>query len=201
MSTLTAAPQLLAGFADPVFDSQAVFRRLMLATAYPGRLFTLEGEVTAPEPLSLAATALCLTLVDFETPIWLDRVAATAEALAYLRFHCDAPLVPKPGAARFAVVADPARMPRLIEFNQGEDQYPDRSTTLIIELPSLTEGPVTSWTGPGIKGAIAPRLAGLPNWFWGEWALNRELYPRGVDIVFASGSAIIGLPRSIKVEV
>ncbi|HTJ55999.1 MAG TPA: phosphonate C-P lyase system protein PhnH [Devosiaceae bacterium] len=200
MSAMSQAPKLLAGFADPVFDAQAVFRTLMSAIAYPGRVFTLEREVEVPAPLSLSATALCLTLADFETPVWLDGKAASPEALAHLRFHCDAPIVGNPEMARFALIADAEKMPRLIEFNQGVDQYPDRSTTLIIQVPSLTEGAEKTWTGPGIKGSIAPRIAGLPAWFWDEWALNRELYPTGVDVIFATGNAIVGMPRSIKVE-
>lgn len=192
---------LKAGFVDPVFDSQAVFRSLMSATSYPGRVFTLDRTVSPPAPLGTAATALCLSLVDFETPVWLDEKARTDEMLTYLRFHCGAPVHDAPGAAAFALIADPLAMPRLADFHQGEDEYPDRAATLVIEVPSLTDGVPTTWSGPGIDGSIAPRIAGLPDWFWSDWDLNGELYPMGVDVIFACGDAVVGLPRSIKVVV
>lgn len=192
--------RLRPGFKDPVFDSQATFRHLLDAMAYPGRVQAIDRPPDAPQGFWPAAAATCLALVDFETPLWLDQAAATDETVAYLRFHCGAPLVKDARAARFAVVAAPARMPRLAAFSAGEDEYPDRSATLILQVPSLTGGPKKTWSGPGIREAVTTSVAGLADWFWRDWDLNRELYPQGVDVVFASRDAVLGLPRTIRVK-
>ncbi len=92
-------------------------------------------------------------------------------------------------------------MPRLHEFAQGDDKYPDRSTTVIVQVSSLTDGPRTIWSGPGVNGSIDVCIDGLPDWFWDDWRRNNESYPLGVDVLFACAGAVIGLPRSIKVEV
>ncbi|KRQ95434.1 phosphonate C-P lyase system protein PhnH [Bradyrhizobium valentinum] len=191
---------LKRGFTDPVFEAQASFRAALLSTAYPGRIVNLNQTLVPPQPLCSATAALCLTLLDFETPTWLDRQAASPEAVGWLGFHCGLPIIEETRTAQFAVITDATNLPRLFEFDSGNIEYPDRSTTLIVQVPSLENGPVTSWTGPGIKTRAAVGVAGLPSWFWSDWDLNKELYPRGIDVVFTSGSALIGLPRTIEVE-
>ncbi|WP_342358872.1 phosphonate C-P lyase system protein PhnH [Terrarubrum flagellatum] len=195
-----AVRDLAPGFSDPVFDSQSIFRGVMNAIAYPGRIHQLTRLPDRPAALAPATAAVALTLCDFETPLWLDKTASTPAALAYVRFHCGAPVVEASNGARFAIVGDAQGMPRLSAFDIGEDQYPDRSATLIIQTPSLTDGPRRRWTGPGIRDAIDVSIAGLSDWFWDDWTMNRELYPLGVDVIFTSGDSIIGLPRGVSVE-
>lgn len=200
MTASTAPASLSSAFSNPVFDSQAVFRNLMSAVAYPGRVLTLDRAVDVPAPLAAATTALCLTLADFETPLWLDAPSATDETIRYLRFHCGASLAGDMASARFAVIADPLAMPRLAEFHQGDVEYPDHSTTLVVQVPSLGSSPRTVWTGPGIKEREMVGVTGLPGWFWADWDLQREIYPLGVDVFFTCGNAVLGLPRTIRVE-
>jgi alpha-D-ribose 1-methylphosphonate 5-triphosphate synthase subunit PhnH len=126
---------------------------------------------------------------------------ATSPAASYLRFHCGAPLTADPSLARFGIVTAAADMPRLANFGLGDDKYPDRSTTLVLQVASFRDGPDTRWTGPGINGALDLRIAGLPDWFWEDWQVNHELYPMGIDVIFATTNELLGLPRGIKVEV
>jgi alpha-D-ribose 1-methylphosphonate 5-triphosphate synthase subunit PhnH len=200
MMTASEQDSFPPGFKDPVLDSQASFRRILDATAYPGRIQTIDCAPAPPAGFCPAAAALCLTLVDFETPLWLDEGAATREAMAYLRFHCGASLTADAHSARFALFADPERMPSLSAFGVGEDKYPDRSATLLLQVPSLTEGPRKVWSGPGIRKSVCASIAGLPEWFWGDWNLNGELYPLGVDVFFVSRNQVVGLPRSVRSE-
>lgn len=192
------APTLQPGFANPVFDSQAVFRTAMSATAYPGRLFSIDRSLMPPASMEPITAAFVLTLADLETPIWLQ--SGSPDGIAWLRFHCGTPIAQDIRSARFALISDLGTMPDLIEFQSGDVENPDHSATLFVEVPSLTEGPATSWSGPGINGRIYPRIAGLTREFWEQWALNRELYPQGIDVFFLSAASVIGLPRTISVE-
>lgn len=196
--TMATTATLAPGFADPVMDSQRMFRAMQTAMAHPGRVVTLPVTVAAPAPLHAAAAAICLTLVDWETPLWFD--AAGADATAWLRFHCGVPLVTEAGAARFALVTDPATMPDLTAFAAGEDDYPDRSATLIIQVASLAPGGLLRLSGPGIRTVEHLGVTGLPARFVAQWRGNRVLYPLGVDVILAAPDAIVGLPRTVAVE-
>lgn len=190
---------LKPGFADPVLDSQRAFRTIMSAIAYPGRIVTIGGSACGPSPLSPATTAFCLTLADGQTPIWLDVGARGSEIPTYLQFHCGARIVDDPGAAQFAIIVDAVAAPRLHLFDAGEDEYPDRSATMCLQVASLTDGAETRWSGPGIEHAIFPRVT-VPDWFWSDWLANAAAYPKGIDVVFTCGDAAIALPRTVKVE-
>ncbi len=188
------------GLVDPVLDSQRIFRAVLNAMSHPGRVVALERPPGAPPPLHTATTAVCLALVDFETPLWLDPAAQTAETIAHLRFHCGCPIVAKPDRGRFAVVADPTRMPGLADFNAGTDEYPDRSATVIVQARTLTSGDGRRLSGPGIEEEACLDADGLPARFWEEIRNNRERFPRGVDVLLTAGAALAALPRSTRVE-
>ncbi|GAB4228184.1 MAG: phosphonate C-P lyase system protein PhnH [Kiloniellaceae bacterium] len=205
-SSLTApaggidAGDLKPGLADPVHDAQHIFRGLLTALAHPGRAVTLPGGIEGPLPLDPATAAAALTLLDYDTPLWVDWIADTPPLRAYLKFHCGCPIVARSQDAAFGLVSDPENMPRLALFAQGLDQYPDRSATLLVQLPDLEDGPAVTLTGPGIRESAEIRPAGLPDWFWNDWRLNAAQFPLGVDIFFTCGRTVIGLPRSIQAE-
>jgi alpha-D-ribose 1-methylphosphonate 5-triphosphate synthase subunit PhnH len=191
--------ELAPGLADPAHDSQRLFRDILEAFSHPARIVRLRDAPAAVAPLSIAATAFLLTLVDRDTPLWLAPAFATPAVRDFVRFHTGAPLVEWEPQALFAVVT-PDRAPLLDGFAIGTDPYPDRSATLVIEVPSLDGGPARRLRGPGIDGHATIAIAGLPDSFWGEWTANHALFPCGVDLVFTSGDALLALPRSIAVE-
>jgi alpha-D-ribose 1-methylphosphonate 5-triphosphate synthase subunit PhnH len=192
--------ELKPGLADPVHDSQRIFRALLRALAQPGSRVALGQGIEGPLPLDPATAAAALTLADYDTPVWIDWIADTPQLRSYLKFHCGCPIVERSQEAAFAVMSDPANMPRLALFAQGIDQYPDRSATLLLQVPDLEEGPGVTLSGPGIRETARIAPAGLPDWFWNDWRLNAAQYPLGVDIFLTCGEAVIGLPRSILAE-
>jgi alpha-D-ribose 1-methylphosphonate 5-triphosphate synthase subunit PhnH len=189
-----------AGFAEPVLEAQATFRAVMDAMARPGRVVRLAG-IAAPAPLSPSAAAIALTLVDYETPFWLDApLAATPEVARFISFHTGARFAADPAEAAFAFVAAPAAMPPFAMFAQGTAEYPDRSTTLVLQVAHLAEDDGMVLRGPGIAGARPLAASPLPADFLARLADNRAQFPRGVDILLATNDAVAGLPRSLRVE-
>ena len=186
-----------AGFADPVSDAQAAFRAVLDAMARPGRMAHFAAPTEMPPGLGRAAAALALTLVDMDTPVWLSP--ACASAADWLRFHCSARVAARPSAARFAF-ATAAECPPLANFDLGTNEYPDQSTTLILEVPSLVLGGALALRGPGIETVAQVGIAGLPSGFWGQREMLHELFPRGLDIVFVAGETALALPRTTRVE-
>jgi alpha-D-ribose 1-methylphosphonate 5-triphosphate synthase subunit PhnH len=150
---------LLPGFSDPVLASQAVFRAVMKAMARPGQITELGVSIAPPAPLGIAAAALALTLLDFETAVWLDPTLAVApEVDGWLKFHTGAPRATDPAAAAFAFIAEPAAMPGFDAFGLGSVEYPDGSTTLVLEVETLTDATPSVCPAPASRDrAASPR--------------------------------------------
>jgi alpha-D-ribose 1-methylphosphonate 5-triphosphate synthase subunit PhnH len=190
------------GFGDPVFQSQAVFRAVMDAMARPGSVHAISSEgLLPPAPLSPGAAAVALTLCDHDTPIWLEPRLAAAEAVpAWLTFHTGAKVTSDPRAAAFALISDAAALPDFGCFALGTDEYPDRSTTLIVQVEELSGGEPMELHGPGIAGSrrFAPNR--LPADIRTRWQGNRELFPRGVDLILCAPHQLAALPRSTRIQ-
>jgi alpha-D-ribose 1-methylphosphonate 5-triphosphate synthase subunit PhnH len=196
---MIAADVLTGGFADPVFEAQAVFRKVLDAFARPGTVAAIPDAVRAPPPLHPAAAAFLAALADEGTPVYFDGEADSAAA-AWVTFHTGAPVMDRPEAAQFAVVADPNRLLPLDSFAQGSQEYPDRSTTILLQVDDFLGGSVLRLEGPGIDGIAEASPRPLPEDFVARMARNRSLFPRGVDVVLVSPSAVLALPRSVRVS-
>lgn len=191
---------LAAAFADAPAASQSVFRAVMNAMARPGTVQPLEPALAPPPPLSRGAGAVALTLIDFESPLWLDEtLAASPEVAEWLRFHTGAPITLDPRRATFALIADAADAPSLEDFALGSEEYPDRSTTLVLQLESFAAPTSLRLSGPGIAGTTRLAIKPRPDALAQNLARNRALYPRGVDLLLVTADAVAALPRSLRV--
>lgn len=178
---------------------QAVFRAVMDAMAHPGRVNALTAVPAEwPAPLNAGAAAIALCLVDFETPVWFDDMARDGEAAAWLRFHTGTRIAGAPGEAAFAFVTDARRAPDFHNFALGSLDYPDRSTTFVVQVETFGEGLPRRLAGPGIKETTLFAASPLPGDFDARFAANRALAPRGADFIFVSASAVAALPRSTR---
>lgn len=189
-----------AGFADPVRDAQRWFRSILAAMSHPGRIVELPADMLAGNDSGLppAAAAVALTLLDFETPVWLDAPCQRGEA--YLRFHCGMPVVAEPAAARFAFAADLDALPPLASFDLGNIEFPDRSTTLVLAVPELATAAGVRLRGPGLKDTAELRVGGLGAQFWQARAELAALFPLGIDLLFVCGRRLAALPRTTIVD-
>jgi alpha-D-ribose 1-methylphosphonate 5-triphosphate synthase subunit PhnH len=199
--TGSGATPLAAGFPDPVHDAQGCFRAIMNAMARPGtRQPVSAGSLTPPAPLTPVAAAVALTLFDYDTPVWLDRMLMSSEAVkTFLRFHTGAPIVSEPVEAAFALVGAPECMIPLASFNQGTAEYPDRSTTVILAGQTGQNAQAVTLSGPGIRDSAHFGTGPVPKVFWEQVIANNRQFPRGVDLLFAGAAEVAGLPRSTTV--
>lgn len=187
-----------AAFPDPVMAAQSTFRAVLNATARPGTVARLEQPLSAPRPLSAGAGAIALTLCDQDTPVWLDtNLRSSPDVVEWLRFHTGARIVDNPGMATFALVTAPHALPAFDRFSLGTPEYPDRSTTIVLQVESLQRGQGFVLTGSGIRHEQHIRVTPLPNDLAERLAANRRLFPRGIDLLLATETDMMALPRSV----
>lgn len=196
MSHLSAASTF--GFTDIVSESQASFRTVMDAFSYPALARDFSARSSAWGAMPATAVTLLLTLVDQDTAIWLDHPYAEDDELrACIAFYCGAPIVAEPARAAFAFISDAARIGDFARFAQGDADFPDRSTTLVVQTEDLHCGPHI-FSGPGVReprGFGADRLIAD---FGVQWQKNRRSFPLGVDLIFVTDAKIVALPRSLR---
>jgi alpha-D-ribose 1-methylphosphonate 5-triphosphate synthase subunit PhnH len=200
MSALAVAPVLAPAFADPVDDAQAVFRAVMDAIARPGTAQALGQALAPPAPLSRGAGAIALALLDYESPFWLDETLnREGDVAQWLRFHTGAPIVRDASDAAFAFTADPAQLPDFESFAPGTTEYPDRSTTLVVQVESLSGTALMNLGGPGIAGERAFAVSPCPADLVARLQRNQAMFPCGIDLLFATDNAVAAIPRSTRV--
>ncbi|MBP6345817.1 MAG: phosphonate C-P lyase system protein PhnH [Neisseriaceae bacterium] len=188
---------LVKGFNDPVQAAQQVFRQTLTALSEPGVAVALDASAQLPG-LYPSTTALLLTLLDQDTPLWLADGLHTPELTQNLVFHCGCPMATEQVQGQFAVydlaafLAAPSH-----DFALGNERYPDLSATVIIQLPTTASSVDSVWRGPGILNQRDVALP-MPAAFW---ALRQKLiaFPRGVDFLFTFPEAVMGLPRTTVV--
>lgn len=181
---------LTGGFDDAARDAARAFRAAMTAMARPGTRVTLD-HAAPPAPLSAAAGTLILTLADPDTPLHLAGACDAPAVRDWIAFHTGAPVVRAQDAV-FAVGAWDALHP-LDRFRIGTADYPDRSATLIVEVPAL-DGPGTRLTGPGIADSAA-----LPLPDAAAFAANAARFPLGWDVYLTCGTRAAAVPRSTRI--
>jgi alpha-D-ribose 1-methylphosphonate 5-triphosphate synthase subunit PhnH len=194
------------GFSEPTLCSQAVFRHALDALSLPGRIQQL-GASTAlrgmqtPQGAHPAAAALLLALLDQDCKLWLSSDLLQGDAAAWLRFHTGCLVVTDAAQADFAWIGLGSELLALGTFAQGHAEYPDQSTTCIVQVASL-DSSASTWTlrGPGISGSAELHIDGLASDFPTQWRAGQTHFPCGVDVFFTQGEAFVGLPRSTLIE-
>lgn len=172
-------------FADPPADSARAFRSILQAMARPGTIHHIDAP--APPGLSPAAAATLLVLADPTTPVWIRT------GRDWLVFHTGAPITEARADAAFAVGTWDDLLP-LEDWPIGTPDYPDRSVTLIVDVPIL-DAPGSRLTGPGIESE-----AWLPLPDPAALAANAALYPLGFDLILTCGTRLAALPRSTRID-
>ena len=197
---MTTIAELPPGFADKVLSAQSTFRSVMDAMARPGSVQRIVPGAGAPGAMMRGTAAIALTLFDHDTPLWLDaRMAESSDVLKWLKFHTGAPVVQDSSIASFALIGDGGALPALERFALGTSEYPDRSTTLILQVESLESGRSFELRGPGIDGTAMLNASVEPVDLFERLHLNEPLFPRGIDVVLVADDAVVAIPRTTRV--
>ena len=189
------------GLEDPVHDAQNIFRELVSAMSRPGQVRTLNKTIGVQSQLSLAMTAVSLTLLDYETPYWLSETYRNNGIGTYITFHTGAACIEDTKQAKFLLVDHVSALPELALLSHGTLEYPDTSATVVLEVEDFSSGQEVQLSGPGIEEKQAFSALGLDTNFWQMAQKNQSNYPLGIDFIFCSKNKIAALPRSTKIEV
>jgi alpha-D-ribose 1-methylphosphonate 5-triphosphate synthase subunit PhnH len=196
---MTTVAELPAGFADKVLSAQSTFRSVMDAMARPGSVHRVAATAGAPRAMMRGTAAIALTLFDHDTPVWLDPLLSeTADVTKWLKFHTSAPVIEDSSICSFALIGDARALPALDRFAFGSNEYPDRSTTLILQVESLTQGPTIELRGPGIDDTAVLQVATVSQDLFERLEINQTLFPRGIDLVMVADDAIVAIPRTAR---
>ena len=200
--------KVVAGFDDPVQDSQRIFRDALQALSHPGEIVALIPRAAIPDQAQPSAAVLLLALLDADSRLWLSPTLATSDAAHWIVFHTNCTLVDHPALADFAWVQSIDEMPALSEFNQGTDEYPELSTTCLLNVAGLENEsnvePLLTLQGPGIlrTNQLCVNEMKICDFeiLLGHWQSNHQQFPKGVDIFLCGMNQIAGLPRTTKLS-
>lgn len=195
---------LAQGFENVGRDSQIIFRQIMGSFARPGLPVEISPLVKpSPEFDVSVAGSLLMALMETGTALYLPNEAQISNWANYLKFHTSCVLTPECQNAEFIWIQDGAHLPSLLSCALGSVEFPETSSTLIIDVNGIEINSESMdakvWTGPGIKEPIQIDIQGISTAFWREREELRQMYPCGVDVIFCSSTQIVSLPRSTRI--
>lgn len=167
-------------------SQQHIFRQLMRAFSYPGRIETLATS---------GAHALTLTLAAL-----IDRGSSLADPQNLLddltRQRLQTPLTVAERA--HFVVADGTRPPAFAPA-LGSLESPEHGATIVLTVVALGVGTDCRLEGPGIAGSQSLAVTGLePSWLEQRRSWN-SAFPLGVDIILLDTIHAVALPRTTRI--
>lgn len=189
---------LLAGFDQPIEQSQSAFRLILKALSEPGVIVELPN-CPAWGALNAASTAVILTLADQETPLQLCADLKSEQVLTNIRFHTGAPLATRQEDIHLAVWDDQLQPAELSALPHGNEVSPEFGATLVVQVAALAGNHTLCLSGPGIEKQreIAPPLPAALR----AYLLERpQRFPLGLDIILTCGERLMALPRTTRVE-
>lgn len=165
---------------------QRIFRRLMIAFAYPGRVQSLGTESGD------ALRAVLATLVDAQVGLADPKGLVTVDDWYRLEARRAAP-----EQANFVAAcgdATPNFQPAL-----GTLESPEAGATLVLRVAALGHGKALHLGGPGIHGESVLEIDGLNT----AWLSRRETwngaFPAGVDMILVDDCRAAALPRTTHI--
>ena len=194
---MNSAPALKywgGGFDDEVRGTQQTFRAIRDAMEHPGQLVTILENPHAPEVFNPASAATCLTLLGYETPVWTD-IELNNPAISWLQVGCKSSIVTEPCMAYYAIITKPASIPALDYFRIGPYEYPEKETTLIVQVDDIIPGTGQDHSNVLVYKTAWLEIKGITDKFWHQWRQLSRLNPLGINIFFTCDDVLLALPK------
>ena len=200
MNILNISPS----FENTERDSQIIFRQVLNSFSRPAVPFEISPRVKSSKTDSArVGTSLLLALMDTGSSLHLLLKEHDNNLADFLKFHTGCRIASGPEQANYIWVQSSERLPSLMECALGSAEFPEASSTLIIDVEGFKIDANSSnhspWTGPGINGELYIEIMGLNDQFWSDRKNIRPLFPCGVDVIFCSPTHIVSLPRSTRI--
>lgn len=192
--------QVVPGLANPVYDSQGIFRLLLKGMSEPGLIARLDDVHQYPLQLNAASYAIALTLFDQGTAIYLAPSLQHNEVIDSLRFHNSINLLQSSSHADF-VICNESDRPDLDQLNAGTEAYPDQSCTMIIQCDSFFKGIIYRASGPGIESSRKIRCSAFNGSLLHQREKLSSLFPLGIDFILTCGNEFFCIPRTTRLIV
>ncbi|HWR29680.1 MAG TPA: phosphonate C-P lyase system protein PhnH [Negativicutes bacterium] len=188
---------------DKVFDTQKIFRVLLDVMARPGTMQELVlPPLNAPRGFHRHTAAIAFTLLDEATTFGL--IPYNEEWERYIRLNTGA-CREENCRADYLIVQGGNVWPECERFNRGSLASPEKSSTLIVNVESITEEAQAETAlllkGPGIEATNRVGLRGLHERnIQAVKELNNE-FPLGVDVILVDAAGkVCALPRSVRID-
>lgn len=178
--------------------TQRVFRNILEAMTFPGKIIQLEKSESQMANLFSQTAVICQTLLDSEVTFSvLNDRESSQDIHAYTGSHAvhvreaDFIVIPKEATDSFLEQVEWAKT--------GNLKDPQNSATIIYEVDSLFSGTHFELSGPGIKEE-AFIYSTIPLDFIETRAKLNAEYPLGIDAIFIDKEGyILALPRTTRV--
>lgn len=167
---------------------QFVFRRLMEAFSYPGRVQSL----TCADEMS-ALTRVLATLVDAEVALADPQGLIAADDWRRLGARREAAEKAQYIVARGDLA--PTFAPRV-----GTLESPELGATVILCVDHLGDGVPVALSGPGIDGVTRLAIGGLEPAWLARRATWNGAFPLGIDLILIDDTRLAALPRTTRTE-
>ena len=191
-------------FSDKPVDSQTTFRHILTSMSEPGVISTLTASGSFGK-MSASMASIGQTLADATTSIYLSpNLLVDNDAIDNIKFYIESPITDEKEKSDFAFINNDdleSSYKDFVNFPQGNNEYPELSTTIIVGVDSFEAGQKIKMTGPGIESERTMQLGNVSSEYL-EYLVNRApKFPLGLDFIFTCGDKILCLPKTTKLEV
>ncbi|MGF1527068.1 MAG: phosphonate C-P lyase system protein PhnH [Candidatus Competibacterales bacterium] len=186
------------GFEDPIYEAQRVYRLLTDAKAQPGTVVEVDP-VPAVRPFNSATMALCLTLLDIDTKVWLDAASRHSAIVRHLNHHCGCEAADNPGLADYVIAVQPQDLPPLDTLASADPKRAqgdgELGRLLIVQVRRLGSGRIFALLRASGNTAVTLAVEGLDETLVEGLSQPPSARSRPMDIVLTQGNQFLVLPR------
>ena len=189
---------------DFVHDTQRLFRKILTATSFPGRVVDLgpeAGKIETGAAVNNALLGCAIALLDAEATFcaWPREAREHERLISQLTYGRS--VAPEDAEFQFVLADGGSASDALRGAFIGTLEEPHRGATLFLEVEELRiEGPLLM-EGPGIKGVTRIGVEGLDATWLAARAERCAEYPLGLDLYLVDHAGrLVGIPRTTRLR-